>query len=213
MKKTSLKMVILALILIPCSIAVYYYYHNYVSRPKIVILKVENSSYKQKYDFVRKPKDERLIYKSRHNKFEETNFKLIDNYEKPKLVSLENSNKSIYDFNEDTGFHRVEDRNNIKVKLDNSKNKKNIISDPIQSTYYIELGIFTSKEDANNAWYEIMHNSKKLTKDSPIKLQLVNFKDKVFVKLIIPLINSFNEARQICRTVKEYQSHCLIKSY
>ena len=213
MKKTSFKLIILALILILCSICSYYYYHNYLSNAEIIILKVDNNIYKQKYNFIRKPQADRLIYQSRHNKFEETNFKVLDNYEKPQPISLDNSNKSIYDFNEDSSFHKIEESNNIKVTLDNNNNKKNIASDKIQSTYYIELGIFTSKEDANNAWNEIIRNSKKLTKNIPIKLQLVHFKDKVFVKLIIPLINSFNEARQICRIIKDYQSNCLIKNY
>ena len=211
----NFKFLLLILLIISPTIIIYYYHYNYLAKVDLIILRANGSDYKIKQTIInKKSEDDQLIYKSRSNKFEENIFKIIDNYEKPeKIDSIIANKKSIYDNNSIFISSEIDSNDEINVILTNNNDKKQISSNLRQGIYYIELGIFTSKDEAEKTLHGMQNQSKKLLKDLPSLFKLVSYKDKVFVKLIIPSINSFSEARQICRVVKEFQSTCLIKNY
>jgi hypothetical protein len=211
----NFKFLLLILLIISPNIIIYYYHYNYLAKVDLTTLRADGSDYKIKQIIINnKPEDDQLIYKSRSNKFEENIFKIIDNYEKPeKIDSIIENKKSIYDNHSIFISSRIDSNDEINVILTNNNDKKQISSNIRQGIYYIELGIFTSKDEAEKTLQGMQNKSKKLLKDLPSFFKFVSYKDKVFVKLIIPSINSFSEARQICRVVKEFQSTCLIKNY
>jgi hypothetical protein len=205
---------LICILLLP-SLAIYYYYYNYLAKPEPVILKSDNAEYKIKHHIaIKNLDDERLIYKSRINNFEESNFKVVPDYENPKkekLIELQNLNSekldSIFDINKPTENSEI----NVVLKNGNYKNKT---PNSIKSgTYYIELGTFISKERADENIKEIQYNNKKSLDSVSFDFKFINYKNKIFVKLIVPHINSFNEARQLCKIMKESQNYCLIKNY
>jgi hypothetical protein len=219
MNSINFKLLFLALLLIffPSSV-IYYYYYNYLAKPEPVILKLDNTEYKIKPKApIKKFEEDNLIYKSRTNSFEEHNFKIVDDYEnlkKENLIELQtikiNPEKldSIFD------VEKTIIDSDIKIILKNSNYKNKIYNSKKAGAYYIELGTFSSKEQADSIIKEMKYNNKKSLDVASFEFKFLNYRNKIFIKLIIPYINSFNEARQLCKIVKESQnSYCLIKNY
>jgi hypothetical protein len=209
--------IIFFIIFIPVSV-LYYYYYNYFAKVDVITLKANNSfEYKTKQPVRNKKQyDEKIIYKSRVNKFQENYFRVVDTIERPKKMSdiIEKNQISI-----DTQDHSIfsssykDQDSEIQVIFENNNNKRNVQTKLEKSLYYIELGAFSSNEEAKKIREEIQSSNKKFLEDLPFILQLVNYNDRAFVKLSIQSINSFNEARQICKIIKEFQNYCLIKNY
>jgi hypothetical protein len=180
-------------------------------------LELKNFDYKEKQKIiVKKEYSEKLIYKSRINNLDEQNFKLFNSYEKPQKISNIIQTGKFTHNQDDNSIFEITHHNNdseIKVLFIDSENKKITQTNSMKSMYYVELGIFDSKDQSDKILQEIYDFNRKSLSEINTIFENVIYKDKAFIKLIIPSINSFSEARQICRYIQEFHNHCLIKTY